>query len=95
VPLAWCCCSPPPTSPAARNRNAARSALDLSRALAIAVDAELQSTIALLQNLAIATQLEAREPAELGGNGFAQLARRLVMQQGWRNLLVADAPARS
>src|SRR5688572_20215892 len=68
-----------------RETETQRSALILSRALSIAIDAELQSTIALLQNLATATQLETREPAELGGTAFAPLAQRLVAQQGWRN----------
>jgi hypothetical protein len=61
-----------PTSRSSAKPKRSAPALDLSRALAIAVDAELQSTIALLQNLAIATQLEAREPAELGGRRFAR-----------------------
>ena len=74
-----------------RETETQRSALILSRALSIAIDAELQSTIALLQNLATATQLETREPAELGSGPFAPLAQRLATQQGWRNATVADA----
>jgi signal transduction histidine kinase/ActR/RegA family two-component response regulator len=81
----------------AQQREAAtqRSALELSRALAITVDAELQSTIALLQNVAAATQLEALDVSALDGGGFAPAARRLTSQQGWRNMLVTDASGRN
>jgi signal transduction histidine kinase len=68
---------------------AQRSALDLSRALAAAVDSELKTTIAVLQSLAIS-----RDPAVLPTAQFQELARRVARQQGWRSVQLADASGR-
>src|SRR5512140_394101 len=69
-----------------RRLEAQRSALELSRALATAVDAELKSTISALQVLAASDDLSGSrlEP-------FHRLAQRVARQQGWRNVVLADA----
>jgi signal transduction histidine kinase/CheY-like chemotaxis protein len=73
-----------------RKTAALRAALELSRALATAVDAELLSTIALLENLVIAGDLQDLDVKELSSPRFSLLARRVVERQGWRTLLVAN-----
>ena len=69
-----------------RRVEAQREALELSRALATAVDVELKSTISALQVLAASDDLSGSrlEP-------FHRLAQRVARQQGWRNVLLADA----
>ncbi len=69
-----------------RQVQAQRSALELSRALATAVDAELQSAISVLESLGQSEELgtSALEP-------FHDLAQRIVRQRGWRTLLLADS----
>jgi signal transduction histidine kinase len=68
-----------------------RAAFELSVALATAVDAELRSTFSLLENLAIAAELDTLEPAQLAGDSFAPLAKRVLAAQGWRSIIVANA----
>ena len=65
-------------------------ALELSHALAAAVDAELRSTISLLINLSTASQLADLPVAQLTGEAFPALATRVAEQQGWRTLIVTD-----
>jgi signal transduction histidine kinase/ActR/RegA family two-component response regulator len=69
-----------------REKQAERSALELSRALATAVDAELQSTIGVLKSLSEADQLKSGRLAD-----FQRLAQRVAQQQGWRRIILADA----
>lgn len=76
----------------ARERHAQtqRAALELSRALATAVDTELRSTVAVLENLAISAELHDVDAGHLSGPDFLPLARRVVDKQGWRMVAVAD-----
>lgn len=76
-----------------RQTETQRAALELSRALATAVDAELRSTVALLDNLAITSQLQDLDASRLGGSEFTLLARRVAQSQGWRLVVVADSQA--
>lgn len=73
-----------------RQAETQQSAVELSRALATAVDAELRSTISLLENLAIAAELQRLEPRQLQGNTFAPLAKRVLESQQWRTIVVAN-----
>ena len=73
-----------------RRTETQQSAIELSRALATAVDAELRSTIALLENLAIAAELQRLEPQQLGGAAFQPLASRVLEGQQWRTIVVAN-----
>lgn len=73
-----------------RRTEAQRSALELSRALATAVDAELGSTISLLENLAISSDLQDIAPARLATEDFGRLARRMVQSQQWMMIVVTD-----
>lgn len=77
-----------------RQTETQRSALDLSRALATVVDAELRSTVALLDNLAMTTQLQDLDPGRLAGGEFAPLAKRIAQSHGWRLVVVADSQAK-
>ncbi len=72
-----------------RRQETQRSALELSRALGTAVDAELRSTIGVLQSLGEADDLA-------GGRlePFQGLARRVAERQGWRSVVLADAQGR-
>jgi signal transduction histidine kinase/CheY-like chemotaxis protein len=74
-----------------RRTETQQAALELSRALATAVDAELRSTVALLENFAIVTHLPDLEAEDLLGNRFAPLAARVTHRQGWRLVVVANA----
>jgi signal transduction histidine kinase/CheY-like chemotaxis protein len=74
-----------------RQTETQRAALELSRALATTVDAELRSTAALLDNLAITTQLQDLDPSRLPASGFAPLANRVAQSHAWRLVVVADA----
>jgi signal transduction histidine kinase/CheY-like chemotaxis protein len=62
------------------------AALEVSRALATAVDAELRATRGVLQSLAVADELR---PLRL--EPFQALARRVAESQGWRAVVLADA----
>ena len=73
-----------------RRTETQRSALELSRALATAVDAELGSTISLLENLAISSDLQNIAPARLSTEDFARLAQRMAQSQQWMMIVVAD-----
>ncbi|MEO8654346.1 MAG: sensor histidine kinase [Ramlibacter sp.] len=72
-----------------RREQAQRSALDLARALATAVDSELEITTAVLQNLALST-----DPLLVHSTQFQELARRAARQQGWPTIRLADASGR-
>jgi len=76
-----------------RQAETQRSALELSRALATAVDAELRSTLALLDNLAITTQLQDLPADSLRDSEFAVMAKRLAISHAWRQVVVLDAKA--
>jgi signal transduction histidine kinase/CheY-like chemotaxis protein len=69
-----------------RRQAAQRSALELSRALATAVDSELKSTIDVLQSLALSDHLAASRLAQ-----FQDQAKRVARQRGWRRILLTDA----
>jgi signal transduction histidine kinase/CheY-like chemotaxis protein len=73
-----------------REEDTQRAALELSRALATAVDAELRSTVALLENLAITSQLQDLDGIALAGGEFAPIATRVAQSQGWRFIVVAN-----
>ena len=72
-----------------RREEAQRSALELSRALATAVDAELKSTISVLETLGVSEDLALSRLAR-----FHHLAQRVAQQRDWRNILLADASGR-
>lgn len=72
-----------------RSAETRRLALELSRAMATAVEAELQASIALLDSLAQGAQLSALAPDQLEA-AFVPMARKTVQRQGWRNVLIAD-----
>jgi signal transduction histidine kinase len=66
-----------------------RAVLELSRALATAIDAELRSTIALLEQMGTS---DALERADL--NDFHAAARRAAQHLGWRQVVLADGDGR-
>jgi signal transduction histidine kinase/ActR/RegA family two-component response regulator len=67
-----------------------RRALEVTRALATAVEAELQRSLAALQILAVSGALDRGE-----GGDFDGVARRtLATQPGWRNLTLSDPEGR-
>ncbi|HSV36739.1 MAG TPA: ATP-binding protein [Ramlibacter sp.] len=72
-----------------RRQQAGDAVLELSRALATAVNAELQSVIALLDNMGTSDELER---ADL--RAFHQSARRTVQQLGWRQVVLSDGEGR-
>jgi signal transduction histidine kinase/ActR/RegA family two-component response regulator len=74
-----------------RQTQTQRAALELARALATAVDAELRSTFILLQSLGTSAELEDLHIPQLSGPRFAPVARRAIESQGWRSVIVADA----
>ena len=61
------------------------AAMAVSRAIASAVDAELHSTIGILQSLSLSDELQPARHAEFHG-----LARRVADRQGWRAIVLAD-----
>ncbi|HSH91620.1 MAG TPA: ATP-binding protein [Ramlibacter sp.] len=69
-----------------RQEEAEQSVLELSRALAIAVDAELRSTVTLLEHMGTSDELERAD-----FRGFHLSARRVAEQLGWRQVLLADS----
>ena len=72
-----------------RQVQAERSALELSRALATAVDAELRSVTALLQHMGTSDDLER---ADL--RAFHLSSRRTAQQLGWLYAVLADSEGR-
>jgi signal transduction histidine kinase/CheY-like chemotaxis protein len=72
-----------------RREAAQRSALELSRALATAVDSELKSAIGVLQTLSVSDNLAASRLSQ-----FQEQAQRITKQQGWRNIMLSDSGAR-
>jgi hypothetical protein len=68
-----------------------RMALELSRAIATAVDAELQSNLSLLETLSIGTQLQDLSVEQLHSEKFLQQARQIIQRQRWRTIIVADS----
>jgi signal transduction histidine kinase/ActR/RegA family two-component response regulator len=72
-----------------RRVDAERSVLDLSRALATAVDAELRSVVALLNHMSTADDLER---ADL--RSFQLSARRTAQQMGWLYVVLSDSEGR-
>jgi signal transduction histidine kinase/ActR/RegA family two-component response regulator len=73
-----------------RQQTTQQSALALSRALAIATDAELRSTAAVLRAVAENDELQ-------GGRfeAFYHAAARVAHQQGWRGIVLSDATGRA
>jgi signal transduction histidine kinase len=69
-----------------RQAVAQQSALAVSRALAIAIDAELRSTAAVLSAISQNDDLQARRFA-----AFYHAAARVAGQQGWRSIVLSDA----
>ena len=74
---------------AERARDAEATALQVSRALATAVDAELRATVGVLQSIALLDELQGGELQDFHG-----LARRVATAQGWRAVVLADAGGR-
>ncbi|HXE49245.1 MAG TPA: ATP-binding protein [Ramlibacter sp.] len=74
---------------AERSASALNSELELSRALATAVDAELRSVMTLLQHMSTSDELE---QADL--HAFQMNIRRTAEQLGWRYASVADSEGR-
>jgi signal transduction histidine kinase/ActR/RegA family two-component response regulator len=72
-----------------RRTAAERSVLDLSRALATAVDAELRSIVSLLEHVGTSDELER---ADL--RAFHQSAGRTAEQLGWRQVVLTDSEGR-
>ncbi|RYF43161.1 MAG: response regulator, partial [Comamonadaceae bacterium] len=72
-----------------RRAEAQRSALDISRALATAVDAELDSVAAVLETMGLNDELESAE-----FRAFYDAAGRVVQQRGWRQVVLSDGDGR-
>jgi signal transduction histidine kinase/ActR/RegA family two-component response regulator len=72
-----------------RRTDAERNALELSRALATAVDGQLRSTIALLDHMGTSDELER---ADL--RAFQLSARRAAEQLGWHHVALSDGDGR-
>src|SRR4051812_46059966 len=68
-----------------RRLQAEQSALELSRALATAVDSELRSIEALLEQMGTDDELERAD-----FRGFHLSARRTVQQLGWDGIVLSD-----
>jgi signal transduction histidine kinase/ActR/RegA family two-component response regulator len=68
-----------------RKAQAERSALELSRALSTAVDSELRSIEALLEQMGTIDELESAD-----FRGFHLAARRNAEQLGWRQVVLSD-----
>jgi signal transduction histidine kinase/ActR/RegA family two-component response regulator len=68
-----------------------RAALELSRALATAVDAELRSTVALLDDLAVTAELRDLDSGQVPSSDFASVARRLAQSHHWQSVVLVDA----
>jgi signal transduction histidine kinase/ActR/RegA family two-component response regulator len=74
---------------AQREQDTGDAALAVSRAIASAVDAELSSTVGILQSLSVSNELESGRLAD-----FHALARRVAERQGWRTIVLADRSGR-
>lgn len=74
---------------AQRERDMQDAALAVSRAIASAVDAELSSTVGILQSLALSNELRSGRLDD-----FHALARRIAERQGWRTIVLADRGGR-
>jgi signal transduction histidine kinase/ActR/RegA family two-component response regulator len=72
-----------------RARDARATALQVSRALATTVDAELRATVSVLQSIALLDELQGGQLEDFHG-----LARRVAAAQGWRAVVLADATGR-
>ena len=72
-----------------RHVDSERTVLDLSRALATAVDAELRSVVALLNHMSISDELERGDL-----RGFQLAAMRTARQMGWLNVVLSDSEGR-
>lgn len=72
-----------------REQDTQDAALAVSRAIASAVDAELSSTVGILQSLALSNELQTGRLAD-----FHNLARRIAERQGWRTIVLADRSGR-
>jgi signal transduction histidine kinase/CheY-like chemotaxis protein len=72
-----------------REHDAQDTALAVSRAIASAVDAELSSTVGILQSLSLSDELAADRL-----NDFHASARRIAERQGWRSIVLADSTGR-
>jgi signal transduction histidine kinase/ActR/RegA family two-component response regulator len=73
-----------------RREDAERTALDLSRAIATTVDAELRSIEALLNHMGTSDELE---QADL--RGFHMSAERTAQQLGWMHVILSDSEGRA
>jgi signal transduction histidine kinase/ActR/RegA family two-component response regulator len=73
-----------------RRAGAERTVLDLSRALATAVDAELRSVVSLLHHISTSDELEQGDL-----RGFHMSAERTAEQLGWRHAVLSDADGRA
>ena len=72
-----------------REHDTQQAALAVSRALASAVESELDSTTGILQSLALSDELDPQRLPE-----FHALAGRVAERQGWRTITVADTDGR-
>ncbi|MDB5874340.1 MAG: hypothetical protein JWQ07_3782 [Ramlibacter sp.] len=72
-----------------RRVQAERSVMELSRALATAVDSELRSIVALLDNMGTSDELERGDL-----RAFQLTSRRTAEQLGWRRVVLTDAEGR-
>jgi signal transduction histidine kinase/ActR/RegA family two-component response regulator len=72
-----------------RVHDAEQAALDISRALATAVDAEHRATVGILQSLALSDDIQAGRLAN-----SLPAAKRIAANQGWRAIVVADGNGR-
>jgi len=73
-----------------QRRHAETATLDLTRALSIAVDAELQRTVSALEVLATDSALDGPDPAP-----FAHRAQRVAaLQPGWQMVLLVNPDGR-
>lgn len=73
-----------------RQQATQRSAMALSRALATAVDAELQATVAVLRTLSQDDELRQGQ-----FEAFYRTAERVARQQGWRSAVLLDPQGRA
>jgi signal transduction histidine kinase/ActR/RegA family two-component response regulator len=69
-----------------REHDTQQNALAISRAIGTAVDAELRSTLGVLQTLAASDELDPQHLPQ-----FHDLAARVAADQGWRSVVLADA----
>ncbi|RYF42472.1 MAG: response regulator [Comamonadaceae bacterium] len=72
-----------------RRAEAQRSALDISRALATAVDAELDSVAAVLETMGLNDELDSAD-----FRVFYDAASRIAHQRGWRQVVLSDGEGR-